>query len=273
MKIHHLNCGSLSPRYPHLQSIVYCLLVETDDGLVLVDTGFGVQDYLKPSHMMSGFLWLMGVPCDVEETALHQIRALGYSQQDVKHIVFTHLHLDHAGGMRDFPQAKIHVFKGEFESAMSPRGLVERGCDSAHWAHNPNWVLHDRVDGEWFGFPSLRILAGNSPSIYLIPLPGHTRGHCGVAIASEQGWLFNCGDAASPFHKEVDPQDNPADQQPLNIIPGWVSRRLIGPHVPNLRALIQDHADEINMFSSHDIYSFEKMVKDRKADDPGSYAK
>jgi len=38
LKIHHLNCGTLSPKYPRLQSIVYCLLVETDDGLVLVDT-------------------------------------------------------------------------------------------------------------------------------------------------------------------------------------------------------------------------------------------
>ncbi len=258
MKIYHLNCGSISPLYPRLQSIVYCLLVETDDGLVLVDTGFGVQDYLKPTRMMDGFLRLMGVPCNVEETAIYQVQALGYEPQDVRHIVFTHLHLDHAGGMRDFPNANIHVFKNEYESAMSPRGLVERGRDSAHWAHNPKWVLYDQVDGEWFGFPRLSVLGGNTPDIYLIPLPGHTRGHCGVAIASDHGWLFNCGDAASPFHKEVDPHGYPADMQPLNILPGWVSRRLIGPHVPDLRRLIQEHGDEVNMFSSHDIYSFEK---------------
>lgn len=267
MRIHHLNCGSLSPLYPRLHSIVYCLLVETDDGLVLVDTGFGVQDYLKPTRMMDGFLKLMGVPRNVEETAIYQVRALGYDPQDVRHIVFTHLHLDHAGGMRDFPMAKIHVFKGEYKSAMSPRGLVERGCDSAHWAHNPKWVLHDRVDGEWFGFPRLSVLGRNTPDIYLIPLPGHTRGHCGVALASDHGWLFNCGDAASPFHKEVDPHGYPEDMQPLNILPGWVSRRLIGPHVPDLRRLIQEHGDEVNMFSSHDIYSFEKNL-DRKITGP-----
>jgi hypothetical protein len=55
--------------------------------------------------------------------------------------------------------------------------------------------------------------------------------------------------------------------QPLNILPGWVSRRLIGPHVPDLRRLIQEHRDEVNMFSSHDIYSFEKN-RDRKITDP-----
>jgi glyoxylase-like metal-dependent hydrolase (beta-lactamase superfamily II) len=265
MKIHHLNCGTLSPKYPRLQSIVYCLLVETDDGLVLVDTGFGVQDYLKPSRMMAGFLWLMGVPRNMEETALHQIQALGYSQKDVKHIVFTHLHLDHAGGMRDFPQAKIHVFKGEYRSTMSPRGLIERGCDSAHWAHEPDWVLHDQFDGEWFGFPCMRVLGDISPRICLIPLPGHTRGHCGVAIASDEGWLFNCGDAASPFHKEVDPHGYPADMQPLNVIPGWLSRRLIGAHVPQLRRLIHEHGDEINLFSSHDIYGYEVNTASNQA--------
>ena len=241
-----------------MQSIVYCLLVETDDGLVLVDTGFGLKDYSNPSRMMAGFLWLMGVPGRVEETAIRQVVRLGYDPQDVKHIVFTHLHLDHAGGMRDFPGAKIHVFKKEFESAMSPKGLVERGCDAAHWAHKPDWVLHEEFDGEWFGFPFMKVLGGDELSMYLVPLPGHTRGHCGVAIASTEGWLFNCGDAASPFHREVDPHGYPPDLQTLNIIPGWLSRRLIGTHVPKLRNLIAEHGDEINLFSSHDIYSYKR---------------
>ncbi|MBK5108151.1 MAG: MBL fold metallo-hydrolase [Anaerolineales bacterium] len=258
MKIHHLNCGSLNPKYPPLHSIVYCLLLETEHGLVLVDTGFGRQDYSNPSRMMAGFLWLMGVPRDEEETAFNQVKSLGYDPRDIEHIVLTHLHLDHAGGLRDFPGAKIHVFKGEFEAAMSPRGLVERGCDAAHWAHEPDWVLHDRAGEEWFGFPGMEVLEGKTDSILLIPLPGHTRGHCGAAIKSDDGWLFNCGDAASPFHRDVDPHGYPADKQPLKIIPGWLSRRLIGPHVPRLRKLIAEHGDEINLISSHDIYSFEK---------------
>lgn len=241
-----------------MQSIVYCLLIETDDGLVLVDTGFGLGDYASPSRMMSGFLWLMGVPCDQTETAVHQVASLGYEPGDVKHIILTHLHLDHAGGLRDFPGAKIHVSRREFESAMSPRGLVERGCDAAHWAHGPDWVLHDQPDERWFGFPGMRALEDVSVEIFLVPLPGHTRGHCGVVIKGDNGWLFNCGDAASPFHREVDPHDHPADKQPLNIIPGWISRRLIGAHVPRLRELIAEHSDEINLISSHDVISFEK---------------
>lgn len=132
MKIHHLNCGSLTLKYRRLRSIVYCLLVETDDGLVLVDTGFGLQDYENPTMMMDGFLRLMGVPHKAEETAVCKVESLGIDPHDVKHIVLTHLHLNHAGGLRDFPHADVHLFKGELESANRPRTLLGRGCDSAH---------------------------------------------------------------------------------------------------------------------------------------------
>jgi glyoxylase-like metal-dependent hydrolase (beta-lactamase superfamily II) len=260
VKINHLNCGTLSPKYPRSRSIVYCLLVETEDGPVLVDTGFGFQDYEKPTLMMDGFLKLMGVPRKSEETAIYHAESLGYDPQDVKHIVLTHLHLDHAGGMRDFPHAQIHLFKTELESATHPHSLLERGCDSAHWAHDPKWVFYDQVDGEWFGFPRIDILEGISPQICLVPLPGHTRGHCGVAVATDRGWIFNCGDAANPSHKEVDIHGHAADKQSLIFLPGWVSFRFCGPHVPALRRLVKEHRNEVSVFSSHDIYSFEKNL-------------
>jgi glyoxylase-like metal-dependent hydrolase (beta-lactamase superfamily II) len=162
--------------------------------------------------------------------------------------------------MRDFPHAQIHLFKGELDSATRPKSLLERGCDTAHWAHNPQWVLYDRVDGEWFGLPRISILEGNTPQMHLVPLPGHTRGHCGVAVETDQGWIFNCGDAASPFHKDVDIHGHPEDKQSLNFLPSRFSRWFCGPHIPKLRRLVKEHDDEVNVFSSHDIYSFEKNL-------------
>ena len=55
MRVHHLNCGTLCPHGRRLLAgeggllepatvVCHCLLIETDDGLVLVDTGFGVED-------------------------------------------------------------------------------------------------------------------------------------------------------------------------------------------------------------------------------------
>ncbi|TET54769.1 MAG: MBL fold metallo-hydrolase, partial [Anaerolineales bacterium] len=57
MAIHHLNCASMRGRFPRLEAITYCLLVETNRGLVLVDTGIGRQDYTDPSRLMRVFMF------------------------------------------------------------------------------------------------------------------------------------------------------------------------------------------------------------------------
>jgi glyoxylase-like metal-dependent hydrolase (beta-lactamase superfamily II) len=90
----------------------------------------------------------------------------------------------------------------------------------------------------------------------MIPLPGHTRGHCGIAIATPGGWLFHCGDAASPFHRDADPHQRTRSQHVLDILPAWFAKRVIGPHVPRLRHLLEVHGDEVQLISAHDIYSF-----------------
>jgi glyoxylase-like metal-dependent hydrolase (beta-lactamase superfamily II) len=139
MKIHHLNCGTLNPLFPRTQAIIYCLLVESNQGLILIDTGFGLQDYSKPTRLMRFLNFFMGAPCKDEETAAYQIVERGFDCEDVRHIVLTHLHLDHAGGLRDFPQAQVHVFKTEFDAAMNPHGLIERAYNPVQWSHNPNY--------------------------------------------------------------------------------------------------------------------------------------
>jgi glyoxylase-like metal-dependent hydrolase (beta-lactamase superfamily II) len=259
MTIHHLNCGSLKALgIPGLRAIIYCLLAETNKGLLLVDTGFGTLDYVAPSRRTRLFLPFMGVPRDPEETAVHQVARMGFNTRDVRHIVLTHLHFDHAGGLRDFPNTEVHVYRSELEAAMNPKYLIEVGYDSAHWSHGPKWVLHDQTVDKWFGFDCIPIVEGLEPRVLLIPLPGHTRGHCGVAIETEKGWLLHCGDAASPFHRAADPHDLEASLQRLNFLPDRFARRVAGDHLPRLRKLVLDHGDEVELVSAHDIYSFER---------------
>lgn len=258
MLVHHLNCGSMTPHFPRMQVIVYCLLVETDEGLLLVDTGFGTDDCTHPVGLMRFFAAYVGATLKIEETAVRQVQRLGFKPEDVEHIVLTHLHLDHAGGLADFPAAQVHVLRTEFEGATHPTGLVERFYLPAHWSHGPRWVLHEQCTEEWFGFDAMRLLPGLSPDILLVPLPGHTRGHCGVAIATQSGWLFHCGDAASPFHSETDPHYLASSQHPLNFLPARFVRGVIGPHVPRLRQLLREHGDAVELISSHDIYSLNR---------------
>ncbi len=205
----------------------------------------------------------VGVRGDIKETAAHQINDLGYSRADVRHVVLTHLHLDHAGGLRDFPQAEVHIFRTEYEAGMRPRGLMERAYDPTHWSHGPKWIVHDRENEDWYGFPSLRIW-DQKPEIRLVPLPGHTRGHCGVTIQTDNGWLLQCGDAASPLHPESDIHELDRSKHTARALPGWFVRRLLGTNAPKLRVLLRNHGDEIEAVSAHDIYSFQKHTRHRE---------
>ena len=86
MRIHHLNCGSMSPPLTRMEAIVYCLLVETDDGLVLVDTGFGVNDCTRPSGLFRFFASVIGAPLNIEQTAISHVTRLGHQAADVNDI-------------------------------------------------------------------------------------------------------------------------------------------------------------------------------------------
>lgn len=261
MKIHHLNCGTINARFSNIKSMVYCLLVESNEGLILVDSGMGRRDYTDPSLVMKTFIWVMGIPSKMEETAFHQVQNLGYSVSDLKHIVLTHLHLDHAGGLPDFPEASVHIYQTEYEARNNPRTLLERGgYVPTHWAHDPNWVVHGGEKEDWFGFDSLSIIKGLEPEIRLVLLPGHTRGHCGVAVATEKGWLFHCGDAVSPQNPASDIHGLDPSMHQMRYLPEWFVLWFLSPHAPRIRELLQKHGDQIEAISGHDGYSFERYT-------------
>ena len=213
-RIHHLDCATLCPASAALindhgalfqrgRMVCHCLLIEGDDGLCLVDTGLGTEDLAAPAARLGrAFAAVVAPVLRVESTALHQVRALGFSPADVRHVVPTHLDLDHAGGLPDFPHAEVHVFAPEHAAALDPPTRLERERYRAvHFRHGPRWVVHEDLDGErWFGFSRVRALAG-SPEVLLVPLVGHTRGHVGVAVRTEGGWLLHAGDAYFNHHE------------------------------------------------------------------------
>jgi len=128
MTVHHLDCGCMCPYGGALFDgfskgiraclVCHCLLIETaNNGLVLIDTGLGRQDVAHPETISPFFRLLNNFQLKDATTAVAQVERLGYHKQDVRHIILTHLDFDHAGGIRDFPDATVHVTRLEMEQA------------------------------------------------------------------------------------------------------------------------------------------------------------
>lgn len=273
MRVHHLNCGTLCPAggarfvlgeggfFSRARMVCHCLLIETDDGLVLVDTGLGLKDIEDTTRLGARFLRRNSPRLDPRETAVAQVERLGFKREDVRHIIPTHFDLDHIGGLADFPSAQVHVFRDEHTAAMVPTPKNAKfGYRPAQWAHQPSWKQY-AVEGErWFGFDAVRVIPGLSTEVLLVPLVGHTPGHCGVAVKTEGRWLLHAGDAYFD-HKELNLE---APRSPLGLA---LFQRLRSTdnaarlaNQARLRTLVREHSAEVSVFSAHCAVELERYA-------------
>lgn len=235
MAIHLLNCFTCNARIGNLKTGLVCLLVESNHGLILVDTGLGLGEYANPTWMTQLFRIITVVPFDPMEAAVNQIQHLGYQPKDVKHILLTHMHFDHCSGLADFPHAKVHTHRREYEAFTE--GKIRRFTEFAYIpryiAHQPEFILYEKVDAKWYDFDAIRLPF--DPEMYFIPLFGHSRGLCGIAIKTSLGWLFQAGDAGAVTNNET---------------PAWLIKLVLGPHDPCLRNFMKEHP-EVLVINSH----------------------
>jgi glyoxylase-like metal-dependent hydrolase (beta-lactamase superfamily II) len=266
--VHHLNCATMCPVGGFFlgqrglgrgHMIAHCLLVETArDGLVLIDTGFGTRDVDGRTKLSQAFRRLVGPTLDHAETAIAQIEALGHRADDVRHIVVTHLDLDHAGGMVDFPNAKVHLHAREHAAAMARTHFKERERYlQSHWSHGPKWEVYSEDGDTWRGLPAITRLRGLDADIGLLPMHGHTRGHSAVIVRAGDRWLVHAGDAYF-HHTAVDhsgrvPLGFAAFERAVQMDPA--ARRA---SLAALRQLRHSYPD-VDVFSAHDPAEYEAL--------------
>jgi len=272
MRIHYLNCGTDCPlggatfdgfsKGPLARLSCAAQLIETNEGLVLIDTGFGVQDVKRPHPRLSRtFHALLNIQFRMEETALYQVRALGFSPRDVRHIVLTHLDFDHAGGIEDFPQARVHVMQKERDAAERKRRgfIAKRRYRPVQWDDVRDWRTYEGGGEPWFGFDSVRDLDGLPPEILIVPLPGHTWGHAGIAVQDGERWVLNAGDAYF-YRGEMDvarPHCTPGLAAYQKLMEVDRRRRLANQE--RLRDLKREEGGRVTIFCSHDAKELEAL--------------
>ncbi len=228
MNIYHLNCGVIQGlHYQNEHLICHCLLLELPNHhLVLVDTGLGEQDLIDPQNRFGfGFTHVYAKPeRDTYLSAKEQIKKLGFEVGDVQDIILTHMDLDHVGGLVDFPNARIHVHKTEYQTAINERKgfRTKMRYPLKMFAHNPRFITYQDEGDDWFGFSAIHELKNLPPEILLIPTAGHSRGHTAVAINTGDNWLVHAGDCYFDPHEIRIPNGRPEPQLArFEIINQW----------------------------------------------------
>jgi len=271
MRIHHLNTGTMCPIgqrlvngtgsiFQRARMVCHCLLAETHDGLVLVDTGIGLDDIASPMRLGRKWVRQCKPRLDPAETAVQQVKALGFSPGDVRHLLLTHLDRDHAGGVPDFPKAKVHVHRTEYDMAVAGRIAPPEGRYIAgQWRHGPDWSLVGDDGEDWFGFKGVRALGEREPDVLMIPLPGHTLGHCGIAVRGESKWVLHAGDAYF-FHGELEPKLRIPFVLGLFQRRADMDRKTRLANLARLRALKVAHGAEVEIVNSHDPVDYDRCA-------------
>jgi glyoxylase-like metal-dependent hydrolase (beta-lactamase superfamily II) len=273
MRVRHIDCCTMRPHglSTRVKLVSHCLLIETDaHGLVLVDTGIGVEDVRDTRRLGVFFGSAMAIDSNQRHMpAVAQIEALGFQRDDVRHIVLTHIDFDHAGGLPDFPDAKVHVHAREKDAGLVRATLREKTrYRPPQFAHGPAWETYEAVGEPWKGIPAVRQLDGLPPEFLALPMPGHSRGHAAIAVDTGRGWLVHAGDAY--FHRGVTERGDAA-ATPWAL--RWIER-LIATDYARVR---ENHTtlaelakrEDVTVFSSHDPVEYERL---RAASGEGSFS-
>lgn len=248
MKVHHLNCGVLHVP-PHPRAACHCVLLERGGHLALIDAGIGLCDVADPQGRVGRHVIdAAGFQFHETLTAVRQIERLGFDAADVTDVVLTHGDPDHAGGLADFPAASVHVAAEEFARITAGHARYS----PAQFAHGPRWVVYGPSAARWFGAECRPLTLAVAAEAALVPLFGHTQGHCGVAVRSNGGWLLHVGDAYY-LRAELASDDHPVSALAALRADDDVARRA---SLAALRRLSRDHAGEVELFGYHDFTEF-----------------
>lgn len=174
------------------------LLLHPTRGPMLFDTGHH-ERFLEATRPFPErfYRWVTPVALD-DEPLLEQLARLGIGSRDIGHVFLSHLHADHIAGLRDFPGARLHAMRAEWDD-MRRRGRIgalRHGFLRAllppdieprlQFAEDAGRIDLQGALGDSSEMQSGFDLLGDS-SILGMPLPGHTTGQMGLAFETEGG--------------------------------------------------------------------------------------
>jgi len=171
-------------------------VIEHPDGLIVVDAGerAGANDlgaYLAEADTTGRFFIPRNfrIHVDPGDELGPQLRKLGLSPLDVRWVIQTHLHFDHADGLAFFPSAEVLVSRAEYEG----QRRVPQGAVAALWPRDFDPRPLDYPPHPFGSFEQHLPLTA-AGDVLLIPTPGHSYGHQSVVVQDSDMTYFLAGD-------------------------------------------------------------------------------
>lgn len=171
---------------------ILAYVVEHNDGHLVIDTGASatVARRLRSSPW-TRLVTEMSVEPDDEVGP--QMRALGLRPEDVRLVLPTHLHVDHAGGVDHFPNAEVLVHRPEWERRRRRFAYEWRIQEEESWPASLRPTLYDLTPEPYGPFERSLPLTDRG-DVVALPTPGHTRGHVAFAVRATDLTLLFTGD-------------------------------------------------------------------------------
>lgn len=196
MKLHALYCGCeranmaiFDPFDANVGTKIeipyFAYLIEHDKGNVLFDTGAHPSLAVDPAARLGPAAEAFEVRMKPGEDVVGALRSLGFAPSDITHVVQSHLHYDHAGGIEFFPHAEFFVQRTELPFAHWPPVYQRDMYVRADFDHPVRWV---ELRGSHDVFGDERVV--------IFPTPGHTPGHQSLLVHLDKQSIILGGDAA-----------------------------------------------------------------------------
>jgi N-acyl homoserine lactone hydrolase len=243
--------GFRVPKDTWLTAPIQCFLVEHPTaGPVLIDTGFHASVAVKPRSNLGrlGALIYKDIDMRPEQAAVAQLRDKDIQPSDVKVVIMTHLHPDHASAISDFADATFLVSDVEWEAATE--GGQRQGYVHSQFDHGFDYRLVDfdaDTANSFSGFARSLDVFGDG-SVRLVFTPGHTLGHMSVVLRTAAGEVLVAGDAIF-MHRTLE-----EDHLPFSLPDEHLFRRSLR----ELRQYLKETPDAL-VIPGHDWEAWQKL--------------
>jgi glyoxylase-like metal-dependent hydrolase (beta-lactamase superfamily II) len=173
---------------------IFAWAIEHEEGVTVVDTGETVR-VNAPGYFPGWHPYFKAVHFRIEpeDEIGPQLKRLGIQPADVRQVVLTHLHTDHAGGLARFEKSKIWTSRPDFETASGRLGPLQ-GYLKRNW---PGWWKPEFIQfrAEPCGPFAQSMPLTKRGDVVAIPTPGHTPAHVSVVVHGSPSW-FLAGDTS-----------------------------------------------------------------------------